>query len=112
MVQEALKAAQTLKEHGLNVSVCNVSSIKPLDVDGILKLAQAHECCFALEEHNIYGGLYSALSEALAPHQVTKLFPIGVKDTFGESGKAKDVLKKYGLTAENVTCEVLKVIQK
>ena len=106
MVQEALKARDILKEKGLEVTVCNISCLKPLDFEGVYNLASSHEYCFALEEHNIIGGLYGALSEALAPYALTKLFPIGVNDTFGESGKAKDVLIKYGIFAERIVKEV------
>ena len=98
MVQEALKAAEEL-----DATVVNVSTIKPLDEEGVLELLRSHEKAYALEEHSIIGGLYSAIAEAKARTDIaTPLYPIGVNDTFGESGKAKDVLKKYGLTAEHI----------
>ena len=98
MVQEALKAAEEL-----DATVVNVSSLKPLDEEGIKELLKSHKKAYALEEHNIIGGLYSAIAEVKAKTDiVTPVYPIGVNDTFGESGKAKDVLAKYGLTAENV----------
>ncbi len=103
MVQEALKAAEEL-----DATVVNVSTIKPLDEENILELLRTHEKAYALEEHSIIGGLYSAIAEAKAKTDITTpLYPIGVNDTFGESGKAKDVLKKYGLTAEHIV-EVVK----
>ena len=103
MVQEALKAAEEL-----DATVVNVSSIKPLDVEGILELLRTHEKAYALEEHSVIGGLYSAIAEVKAKTDIaTPLIPIGINDTFGESGKAKDVLNKYGLTAEHVV-EVVK----
>lgn len=98
MVQEALKAAEQL-----DATVVNVSSLKPIDKESILKLLQEHSRAYALEEHNIIGGLYSAIAEIKAQSSLnTPLYPIGVNDTFGESGKAKDVLNKYGLTSENI----------
>ncbi len=98
MVQEALKAAEEL-----DATVVNVSSLKPLDEEGIKELLRSHSKAYALEEHNVIGGLYSAIAEVKAKTDiVTPVYPIGVNDTFGESGKAKDVLAKYGLTAENV----------
>lgn len=98
MVQEALKAAEQL-----DATVVNVSSLKPIDKESILKLLQEHKRAYALEEHNIIGGLYSAIAEIKAQSPLnTPLYPIGVNDTFGESGKAKDVLNKYGLTSENI----------
>ncbi len=98
MVQEALKAAEEL-----DATVVNVSSIKPLDEENILKLLREHKRAYALEEHSIIGGLYSAIAEVKARTDiVTPLIPIGVNDVFGESGKMADVLKKYGLTAEHI----------
>jgi transketolase len=98
MVQEALKAAEEL-----DATVVNVSSIKPLDEENILKLLREHRKAYALEEHSIIGGLYSAIAEVKARTDiVTPLIPIGVNDVFGESGKMADVLKKYGLTAEHI----------
>lgn len=98
MVQEALKAAEEL-----DATVVNVSSLKPLDEEGIKELLKSHKKAYALEEHNVIGGLYSAIAEVKAKTDITTpVYPIGVNDTFGESGKAKDVLAKYGLTAENI----------
>ncbi|MCR4854924.1 MAG: transketolase family protein, partial [Erysipelotrichaceae bacterium] len=83
MVQEALKAAEEL-----DATVVNVSSIKPLDEENILKLLREHRKAYALEEHSIIGGLYSAIAEVKARTDiVTPLIPIGVNDVFGESGK-------------------------
>ena len=98
MVQEALKAAEEL-----DATVVNVSSIKPIDEESIIKLLEEHKEAYALEEHSIIGGLFTAISEVKAKTSIsTPIKPIGVNDTFGESGKAADVLKKYGLTAENI----------
>lgn len=98
MVQEALKAAETL-----DATVVNVSTIKPLDEAGIIELLKAHKRAYACEEHSIIGGLFSCISEVKAKTIIpTPVTPIGVNDTFGESGKAKDVLNKYGLTADHI----------
>ncbi|MCR5096410.1 MAG: transketolase family protein [Erysipelotrichaceae bacterium] len=98
MVQEALKAAQEL-----DATVVNVSTIKPLDEETVLKELRAHKCAYALEEHSVIGGLFSAIAEAKARTDIaTPLTPIGVNDVFGESGKMNDVLKKFGLTADNI----------
>ena len=98
MVQEALKAAEEI-----DATVVNVSTIKPIDEDSIKTLLQEHKVAYALEEHNIYGGLFSTISEIKAKTNIaTPIYPIGVNDTFGESGKAKDVLEKYGLSAKHV----------
>ena len=111
MVQEAVKAQKALLEKGIDATVVNVSCLKPLDEKGIEKLLSSHSLAFTLEEHNVIGGLYSAVSEVKGYTSVTTpIVPIGVYDTFGESGKAADVLKKYGLTAENVVNKVLEKI--
>ena len=103
MVQEALKAAEEL-----DATVVNVSTIKPIDEESIKTLLKEHKVAYALEEHNIYGGLFSAISEVKAKTDIaTPVYPISVNDKFGESGKAKDVLEKYGLTAKHVV-EVVK----
>jgi transketolase len=102
MVQEALKAAEQL-----DATVVNVSCLKPLDETGILELLKSHKRAYTCEEHSIIGGLFSAIAEVKAKSDVTTpLTPIGVNDTFGESGKAKDVLEKYGICASHI-CEVV-----
>ncbi|MDO4199008.1 MAG: transketolase C-terminal domain-containing protein [Erysipelotrichaceae bacterium] len=103
MVQEAIKAAETL-----DATVVNVSSIKPIDSKGIIDLLKSHKRAYALEEHSIIGGLFSTIAELKATTDITTpVTPIGINDVFGESGKARDVLTKYGLTAEHVI-EVVK----
>ena len=98
MVQEALKAAEEL-----DATVVNVSVIKPADEDTIKELLACHKRAYTLEEHTIIGGLFSLVSEIKARTSITTpVTPIGVNDTFGESGKMADVLKKYGLTAEHI----------
>ena len=98
MVNEALKAAEEL-----DATVVNVSCIKPIDEESIIKLLRQHKTAYALEEHSVIGGLFSAISEVKAKTDIsTPLYPIGVNDTFGESGKAKDVLENYGLTSKNI----------
>ena len=98
MVQEALKAAEEV-----DATVVNVCSIKPIDKEGILSMLSSHKKAYALEEHNIIGGLFSAISEVKAQSDITTpLYPIGVNDEFGQSGKALDVLDYYGLTSKHI----------
>lgn len=98
MVQVALQVAKEI-----DATVVNVSSIKPIDKEGILKQLQAHKKAYTLEEHSIIGGLFSSIAEIKASSSIpTPIIPIGVNDTFGESGKAKDVLEKYGLTSTHI----------
>ncbi|MBQ1318396.1 MAG: transketolase family protein [Solobacterium sp.] len=107
MVQEALKAAEELEKDGISVSVVNVACLKPLDKEGILAQLRSHRKAFCLEEHSVIGGLFSAVAETAAQEPGTPVYPIGVEDTFGESGKAAEVLKKYGICAEHIV-EVVK----
>ena len=103
MVQEAVRAIELLKEKGIDPTVVDITSIKPLDKESVIELLKTHKKCFALEEHNVIGGLYSAIAEVKAELDCPgTLHPIGVNDKFGESGKMKDVLKEYGMTAEHV----------
>ena len=103
MVQEALKAAEEL-----DATVVNVSTIKPIDAEGVKELLRTHKRAYACEEHSIIGGLFSAIAEVKASTDITTpVTPIGVNDVFGESGKAKDVLEKFGLTAKHIL-EVVK----
>ena len=98
MVQEVLKAAEEI-----DATVVNVCSIKPIDKEGILSMLSSHKKAYALEEHNIIGGLFSAISEIKAQSDITTpLYPIGVNDVFGQSGKASDVLDYYGLTSKHI----------
>lgn len=113
MVQEAIKASETLKEKGIDVTIVNVSCIKPLDIEGIISLLKEHEYAFALEEHSVIGGLFSAIAEVKAKDASIKcsLTPIAINDTFGESGKSKDVLCKYGICSCNIVDVVTKTVK-
>ena len=109
MVQEALKALPELKKAGIDPTVVNVACIKPLDVKGIKKLLAESELALTCEEHTIIGGLYSAVSEVKGSTDIKcPIIPIAVKDTFGESGKMLDVLKAYGMTANNIVKTIKK----
>ncbi len=101
MVGEALKAAEVLEKDGINAMVVNIHTIKPIDEDIILKAAECGAIVTA-EEHTIFGGLGSAVAEVLAEKKPTPMKRIGVKDTFGQSGKPDELLKLYNLTAEDI----------
>ncbi len=102
MVQEALKAADTLEKEGISVRVIDMHTIKPLDTDIIKKAADDTGFIVTTEEHNVIGGLGSAVCEFLSEYQNVRVVKHGVMDTFGRSGKALDVLKAYGLTADDI----------
>lgn len=101
-VSESLEAAKLLAEDGIDAQVINIHTIKPLDEELVVKAAQATGRVFTVEEHSIIGGLGSAVMECLAEKNPVKVTRIGVRDTFGESGPAKDLLHKYELDAEGI----------
>ena len=101
-VQEALKARKVLQEKGINVRVVDMFSIKPIDKEMIIKCATETKKLLSIEDHNIIGGLGSAISEVLTDEYPTKLIRLGIKDTFGRSGKAEELMKYYGIVAENI----------
>lgn len=109
MVPVALAAAEKLVDEGISARVINMASIKPLDKTIILKAATETKGIVTVEEHNIYGGLGSAVSEVVCENKPTKVIKIGVNDTFGESGTPKALLEKYGLTAEEIIVAVKKI---
>ncbi|MCF0131054.1 MAG: transketolase family protein [Pseudobutyrivibrio sp.] len=101
-VNESLEAAKLLAADGIDAEVINIHTIKPLDEDIIVKSAAKTGKVVTVEEHSVIGGLGGAVAEALAEKQPTKMLRIGMKDTFGESGPAKELLEKYELDAAGI----------
>lgn len=112
MVEKAVQAAEILEKENISVKVINMSSIKPIDKDAILKAAVETGAILTCEEHSVIGGLGSAVSEVLSLEKPTIMDMIGINDTFGESGKANDLLEKYGLTSSNIVEKIKLLIQK
>ncbi len=102
LVAEAVEAAKKLEEEGISARVINVGTIKPLDKDTILKAAKETKFIVTAEEHSIIGGLGSAVSEYLSETYPTKVIKIGINDQFGQSGDGAELMKFYGLSAENI----------
>ena len=102
MVPEALKAAEALKARGVSAAVVDVHTIKPMDAGTITKFARKCGRVVTAEEHNVMGGMGSAVAEVLGEQSPTLMKRVGVMDTFGESGDAAELLKKYGLTADSI----------
>lgn len=102
MTAMALEAAETLAAEGISAEVVNVSTIKPLDTETIINSVRKTRCAVSAEEHSIIGGLGSAIAEALIDAFPVPMERVGVPDTFTESGKPDDLLKKYGMTAEDI----------
>ena len=106
MVQEAMKAAETLAAEGIQARVIDMHTVKPLDEELVLKAAKETGCIVTTEEHNIVGGLGSAVAEYLSGVCPVPVVRHGVEDVFGRSGKASEVLAAYGLTADGIVAKV------
>ena len=105
-VSEAIKAQEILKEKGINIRVIDIHTIKPIDKDIIIKAAKETKKIITIEDHNIIGGLGSCVCEVLSEDYPTKVIRIGIKDTFGTSGRGTDLMKYFGITAEDIVKEI------
>ena len=110
MVPEAVEAASMLEEEGLNVGVINIHTIKPIDREIIAEAAKKTGAIVTAEEHNVIGGLGSAVAEVLCEECPVPLLRVGTQDVFGRSGKPNELLEMYGLTAKNIAENVKKAI--
>lgn len=102
VVAEAIRAKEMLEKQGIDIRVIDMYSIKPIDQEMILKCARETKKLVSIEDHNIIGGLGSAIAEVLSEKQPTSLTRLGIPDTFGKSGKAEELMKYFGLTAEKL----------
>ena len=102
MVNEALEAAKLLAAEGVEISVINVHTIKPIDAACVTEYAEKCGNVVTVEEHSVIGGLGDAVAEVLIGKVNCKFRKIGINDQFGQSGKAADVLREYGLTADQI----------
>ena len=112
LVSIALDAAKLLEQEKISARVINIHTIKPIDKDLIIKAATETKAIVTAEDHNIIGGLGSAVSEVLTEYALAPLERVGVKDRFGESGKPAELYKKYGLTAEEIVKHAKKAIAR
>ncbi len=106
MVNEALIAAENLKAEGINARVINMATIKPIDKDIVIKAAKETGVIVTAEEHSVIGGLGSAVADVVCENCPVPVIRVGVEDVFGASGPAVEMLKIYGLTAENIAQKV------
>lgn len=112
MVSESLKAADRLKEEGINVRVINMSSVKPIDKELIIKAARETAAIVTAEEHSINGGLGGAVAEVLAENSPVWLKRIGIKDVFGTSGTPEQLLNRFEMSYPFIVQAVKEVIAK
>lgn len=106
VVPEAIKAKEELEKQGINIRVVDIHTIKPIDKELIIKCAKETKKLVSIEDHNIIGGLGSAICEVLTEEYPAKLIRMGMKDKFGESGPAKELLRYFGLTSEDIIAVV------
>ncbi len=111
MVQEVMEANKTLLENGVDAEIINVHTIKPLDEETILKSAKKTGKVIVAENHNIIGGLRSAVCECLSEKYPVKVIPIGIKDRFGQVGKMPFLKKEYNMDVESIVKAVNSVIE-
>jgi transketolase len=112
MVWQAIEAEAALAEKGISAEVINMHTIKPLDVEAVLQSVQKTGCVVTCEEHQINGGLGDSIAQVLARHYPAPLEMVAVNDSFGESGKPNELLKKYGLAPENIITAAEKVLTR
>lgn len=112
MVHKALKACDELKQEGINVRVINISTIKPIDEEIIIRAAKETRGIVTVEEHSIIGGLGDSITSVVCDNYPTVVKKIGVKDVFGESGSPDELLEKHGLTVENIKSTVKNILNR
>jgi len=110
MVAEALSAAAVLENEGISAAVLNIHTIKPLDEEAILAAAAKTGVIVTAEEHSVIGGLGSAVAECVSENSPCRVVRVGVRDTFGRSGPAIEMLKRYGLDAKTIAETVRSVV--
>ncbi len=102
LLYEALQAAETLTQDRIQATVVNVPTIKPLDEETLLRVGKHCKAIVTIEEHQVHGGFFSAISELFARRLPLPIEPIAMADRFGESGQPDELLKKFGLKAKDV----------
>jgi transketolase len=112
LVWKSIEAAKVLKEKGIHADVINIHTIKPLDETAVLNSIKKTGCAVTAEEHNVIGGLGDSIAQTATRHFPIPIEMIGTQDTFGESGKPTELLKKYGLETENIVAAVEKAISR
>ncbi|MEO6489328.1 MAG: transketolase C-terminal domain-containing protein [Ferruginibacter sp.] len=112
MVWTAIEAGKILQERGISCEIINIHTIKPLDTKSVLASIKKTGCAVTAEEHNIIGGLGDSIAQVAAKNWPVPIEYVGTNDTFGESGKPKDLLVKYGLDADHIVAAADKAIAR
>lgn len=112
LVAQALRAAKDLEKKGIKAVVANIHTIKPIDTDLLIQLAKETNAIVSIEEHQIAGGLGSAIAEVLAQHYPVAMEFIGIRDQFGQSGTPTELIEKYGMGQDSIIAAALKIIER
>ncbi|MEZ2443943.1 transketolase family protein [Chitinophaga sp. RCC_12] len=112
LVWIAIEAGKVLEEKGYSVEIINIHTIKPLDEAAVIASLKKTGCAVTAEEHNVLGGLGDSIAQVAARHTPVPIEYVGTNDTFGESGKPLDLLKKYGLDSDHIVAAAEKAIQR
>ncbi len=112
LVYEALQAAETLTQEKIQATVINMHTIKPLDMDTLERIGKHCKAVVTVEEHQVHGGLYGAVSEFYARNLPLPIEPVAMSDRFGESGQPDELLKKFGLKARDIRSAVHRVLKR
>ena len=112
LVWKAIEAGKILEEKGISVEVINIHTIKPLDADAIIQSITKTKCAVTAEEHNIIGGLGDSIAQVAGKNFPIPIEYVGTKDTFGESGKPLELLKKYGLDTPDIVAAAEKAMAR
>ena len=112
LVWKALEACEMLEEKGISAEIINIHTIKPLDVQAVLRSARKTGCVVTAEEHQVNGGLGDAIARVLVSQHPVPQEYVAVNDSFGESGTPEQLMKKYGLEAENIAAAAERVIRR
>lgn len=111
ILPEVLLAAEELKNDNISIEVINVPVVKPLDVNTVVESVKKTKIAITVENHSIIGGLGSAICETLAAQLPSKVYRIGINDEFGQSGKAEELMKHYGLDSETLAKKIKTIIK-
>ena len=112
MVWEALQAGYQLEKEGISARVINIHTIKPIDEEIIIKAAKETKAIITAEEHQIMGGFGSAVAEVVVKHFPVPMDFVGMNDSFGESGKPEELMKKFNLTKEEIIRKVKRLLKQ
>jgi len=112
LVWPAIEASKILSSQGISARVINLHTIKPIDEETIIRAARETGCILTAEEHQLHGGMGSAVAEVVVKNYPVPMEMIGIDDSFGESGQPDELMKKFGLTAENIALNAAHLLKR